>query len=216
MKSPPPSLGPTEPSRLALCIGKIPFNDDVMEFPTWKAIKAGEKPNPSYWGQLPYMTIGEGDSAVQVGQSDAILRYCGKLAGLQPEDPMEALKVDEMVQFLNQDVRDRGLARSMSIKDDEEKMAQRKKLNDELLPAQFEKISARMDSSGFLCNGKLSIADLILYTTCSWIGMGTLDGITADFIKANEKIAAHYKKIGDIPEVAEWNAKKRVGKVPAF
>jgi glutathione S-transferase len=73
-----------------------------------------------------------------------------------------------------------------------------------------------MDSSGFLCNGKLSIADLILYTTCSWIGMGALDGISADFIKANEKVAAHYKMISEIPEVAKWNSEKRAGKVPAF
>jgi hypothetical protein len=45
-----------------------------------------------------------------------------------------------MVQFLNHDVRERGLGRSMSIKDDDEKAARRKELNDEVLPAQFSKM----------------------------------------------------------------------------
>jgi len=162
------------------------------------------------------MTLGEGDSAVKIGQSEAILRYCGRVAGLTPEDPLEAARVDEMVQFINQDIRERNIGKSMRIEDADEKMKFRKELNDTVLPELFAKISDKMDDSGYLCNGKLSIADLCLYCTCSWIGMGVIDGLSADFIKANAKIAAHYKLISEIDTVAKWNSQNRAGKVPAF
>jgi glutathione S-transferase len=68
---------------------QIPFTNTVISFPDFDEMKASL---PT--GQLPILDIETNGKKKVVGQSAAILRYAGKLAGLYPTDDMEAMEVD--------------------------------------------------------------------------------------------------------------------------
>jgi hypothetical protein len=79
-----------EPIRLAFAIGGVDFDDVRISREEFHAQKAqGAYP----FGQLPVMEV----DGKLVSQSQALLRYAGKLAGLYPSDPVQALLVDEMI-----------------------------------------------------------------------------------------------------------------------
>ena len=82
------SGGRAEPARLALHIGGIPFEDKRFAFGDFAEVR---KTTPL--DQVPTLHVND----VQVTQSDAITRYAGKLAGLYPEDHLQALFCDEVM-----------------------------------------------------------------------------------------------------------------------
>ena len=69
--------GRVEPSRLTCVIGGIPFTNEVVPIAEFAERK---KDLPMHQLPLLYVDQEETDRAI-VGQSDAILRYVGKLAG---------------------------------------------------------------------------------------------------------------------------------------
>lgn len=78
--------GRAEPIRLAFAVGGTDFEDVRISRDAFQAAK-----DQYPFGQLPVMEI-EGRT---VAQSQALLRYAGKRAGLYPADAMQALLVDE-------------------------------------------------------------------------------------------------------------------------
>ncbi|MEI6803731.1 MAG: glutathione S-transferase family protein, partial [Burkholderiales bacterium] len=83
--------GRGEAARLALHLGHIAFEDYRFAFPEFAQLR---KSTPL--GQVPTLHV----DGVQVTQSDAITRYAGKLAGLYPTDPFQALLCDEVMDGL--------------------------------------------------------------------------------------------------------------------
>ena len=81
--------GAGEKVRLALKLGGLEFEDVRIDFQSWGAMKP-TTPN----GQLPLLSI---DDQPPVTQSAAMVRYVGRLTGLYPEDPLQALHVDEVI-----------------------------------------------------------------------------------------------------------------------
>jgi len=207
--------GPAEPTRLALTIGGVPFEDVRVDREQMLAMRAAGELNPDgcCGGQLPQLVV---DGKV-LHQSMAMATYCAKLTGLYPDDPWLAAKCDEATQFIIQDVRGRLIEPSMRGSD-EEKAAARAKLTAESLPEKFgmmEKLLAA-NPSGWLVGDKLTIADLHLYVLCNWIGMGVLDGIPKSVITDQPCITALVKKINELPAVDTWNKEKNGGKLPWF
>ena len=80
--------GRGEPARLAMHIGNIEFEDFRFTFDQFPEVK---KTTPL--GQVPTLFV----DGKQVTQGNAINRYVGKMAGLYPEDPMQALLCDEIM-----------------------------------------------------------------------------------------------------------------------
>jgi len=157
--------GPAEPARLALVIGGIPFDDVRLDRATMLKLKeAGELP----WGQLPFMMVDD----KKIAQSGAIGMFCARLAGLVPSDSFEQAKVDEIVQFISQDVRERVISPTMREPDAAKKKEMRKKCHEETLPAKFAMLEARVGPSGFLAGDKLTMADVHFYVLANWIGKG--------------------------------------------
>eukprot|EP00965_Chrysotila_dentata_P256846 6212688-Pleurochrysis_carterae.AAC.1 len=76
--------------RLALLLSGTKFEDKRITFGEWPELKKTIKS-----GQLPLLTI----DGMEVSQSAAMLRWAGSLGdgSLYPADPMQRLKVDEMV-----------------------------------------------------------------------------------------------------------------------
>ena len=81
--------GAAEKIRLAFKLGGIEFDDERIERANWPALKPSAP-----FGQLPLLSI---DGKPPISQSNAILRYAGRLSGLYPEDPLQAMRVDEVI-----------------------------------------------------------------------------------------------------------------------
>jgi glutathione S-transferase len=168
--------GRAQAIRDTLRIGRIDFVDEHLtpdQFSNCRA--AGEFP----FGGIPVLVIETSDGTHCVAQSNAILRFAGRLTGLYPmDDPLQALKVDEAL-GVGEDINCL-LEPSLHEEDTERKMAMRKVLADETLPFWMSCLDRSLvanGSTGFIVSNNLTIADLKLYWIIDWLTMGILDGI---------------------------------------
>jgi glutathione S-transferase len=194
--------GRAEPVRWALHIGGIEFEDHRVSFPQWAEIKSSTP-----FGACPVLEV----DGVVFSQSGAQLRYAGKLAGLYPACNLAALKVDEIVDILE----DFAVALTPSFKeqDPEKKLALRKDLAEKYFPdvfPKFEKVLERNGSSPYATGADLTIADLKLANFFNWFKLGVLDGIPADIADSYPRIVAARDAVNNHPKVVEWvNAHKK-------
>ncbi|CAM9733614.1 unnamed protein product [Chrysoparadoxa australica] len=197
-----PIAGRAEATRLAFTIGGIEFCDHTVTFQEFAPLK------PTLpTGQLPVLEV---DGAT-IAQSAAILRYAGKLAGLYPEDPLEALKVDEIMDTLEDS--GAGLRGTMRLKDEEEKKAKRLQFVKEDMPVWFGRLTTLCEKygcgSGYAVGSSLTIADLAVYATVHHYTSGFIDYIPTDVVDAYPYIKGIYDKVLANPKVAEYYAAKK-------
>ena len=154
-------------------------------------------------GQVPQLHIGD----QVLSQSNAIATYCSKLAGLYPSDPLAAARVDEIIQFITEDVRGRCIYPTMRVDDAEEKAKMRRKLAEEQLPEKFKLLEAMMDAT-YCCGDSLTLADFYVYGLLNWIGMNTLDGVPHTIILDYKKLTNLVVTLNNHPKIKAWNAAK--------
>lgn len=111
-------------------------------------------------------------------ESNAILNYVGKLAGLVPSDALEFLRVQEILQ-LTEDFYV-SLSPTLRMADGPEKLAARKALLDgsigKMLALYEQRAAANVANSKFLVGKSLTIADLKAWGAWDFIASGRLDG----------------------------------------
>ena len=192
--------GPAEPSRLALAIGGVPFEDIRVSFDDFKALKSSL---PS--GQLPIL---EADGEI-LTQSTAMANYCAKLAGLWPDDLWHQAKCDQVIQVVLQDIRERAISPTMaqSLTADE-KLEKRKELSEVKLPEKLSYLESLLSPSGFFVGDAMTIADLHVYVLLNWLGMETLDGVPKSVVTKHEKLTAFVKRMDAMPAIKAWNEEK--------
>lgn len=189
------SGGRAEPARLALHIGGIPFEDHRFAPGDFPEIR---KTTPL--GQVPTLHV----DGVQVTQSDAITRYAGKLAGLYPEDAVQALLCDEVLGAL-EDINVR-LGATFGMSGDALKSA-REALAAEVLPRYLRWLEGQLASHGgaFMADGRLTVADLKAFVMLRWLGSGKLDHIPADLVAtAAPGLAAYVDRIAATPAIVQY------------
>jgi glutathione S-transferase len=204
-----------EAIRLALAIGSVPFEDRRLSYEEVGAMRAaGRLP----YGQVPILQV----DGVTHAQSNALLVWAGKRAGLYPE--RLAVRIDEIEEALT-DVKklfpplwyghatprspiDGGFFPATKLTE-AQLAGLAAALNDVVLPERFAQLERRLRASGgpYLCGDALTTCDLSFYV----MGCGLLDGDYVPRIRASvldgtpllrellERIAAH-------PRVAAWNA----------
>lgn len=193
------SGGRAEPARLALHIGGIPFEDHRFAPADFPEVR---KATPL--GQVPTLQVND----VQVTQSDAITRYAGKLAGLYPEDPFQALLCDEVLGAL-EDI-NISIGATFRMTGDELKNA-RQALAAGTLPKYLRWLEQQLASHGgeFLADHRLTIADLKAFVILRWLGSGKLDHIPVDLIEtAAPKLQDYVSRIAKLPAIAEYYASR--------
>ena len=168
--------GRAQAIRDTLQIGHIDFVDEHLSYDQFRDCRAtGEFP----FGGIPVLVIETSAGKQCVAQSNAILRFAGRLAGLYPvDDLLQALKVDEAL-GVGEDINGL-LGPSLHEPDTERKMAMRKVLAEETLPFWMdclERLLVANGGTGFIVGNHLTIADLKLYWIIDWLTMGILDGI---------------------------------------
>mmetsp|Transcript_32811 Transcript_32811/g.93112 ORF Transcript_32811/g.93112 Transcript_32811/m.93112 type:complete len:214 (+) Transcript_32811:162-803(+) len=188
--------GVAEPIRMAFWYGNVKFEDERLTHDQWKDLK----PSTPY-GSLPVLTV-DGQT---FAQTSAILRYAGKLSGLYPSNPLGCMKVDELMDAVEDVLGE--LRPSLREADEAKKMAARKVLVSEVLPMWLEKFAKGITangSSGYLYGDSLTVADLRFNSLCSALASGRLDGIPVSLVNDNEPIARHMQLVKEHPKISKY------------
>ena len=190
--------GRAEPARLALHIGGIAFDDHRFVFADFAEVR---KSTPL--GQVPVLHV----DGVQVTQSDAITRYVGKLAGLYPADPFQALLCDEVMDGVEDANVKMGTTFGMT--GDALKEARTALVNGPL-PLYLGWLQSQLQAHGgaYFADNRLTIADLKVFVYVRSLNSGRLDHVPSDLVeKTAPQLTAHLQRIAQTPAVAQYYAK---------
>jgi len=186
--------------RDALNIGKVAFEDGFVPPEQFRERRAsGEFP----FGGLPVLYVETTTGKYCSAQSNAILRFAGRLAGLYPvDDLIQALKVDEALDVC-EDI-NQLIGPSLHEKDEQKKMAMRRELAEKTLPewaTYLERLIISNGSTGFIVGKALTVADLKLYWIVDWLTSGILDGIPTDMFDAYANMSAWRNNVTEVREI---------------
>lgn len=163
--------GRGEPVRIALHAAGIAFEDVRWSFPEF-----GEHRGSLRFNAVPTLHIDN----QQFTQSNAMSRYIGRMAGLYPEDPLQALYCDEVLEALEDLTH--YIVQTFGLQGDALKEA-RQQLMDGRLPVFLRGLNELLQRGGgtWFADHKLTIADLKMYVQMKSLRSGNLDHIPADF-----------------------------------
>ena len=190
--------GRAEPARLALHIGGIPFEDHRFTFAEFAEVR---KATP--FGQVPTLEV----DGVMVTQTDSILRYAGKLAGLYPADPFQALLCDE-VMYVVEDANVK-LGPTFRMSGDEQKAARLSLVNGSM-STYLAWLQNQLKAHGgeFFADNRLTVADLKVFVDVRGLNSGRLDHVPTDLVeRVAPALNAHMQRIANSPAVVEYYAK---------
>jgi len=190
--------GKAGPIRNIFAIGKVPFVDKIVKMEDLPKMKP-----PLSFGELPVIQVGD----LTINQSPDIIRYASKLAGLYPEDPLEALQVDSLVSNMMQIFEDTVIKALYAKLDKDTKLKMTREFIDKKegkLGMFLEKLDLQIGvgSSGYLFEFGLTGADLQLFQAICFLSMGILEGISKTYIRDNfENLEALRRKVASIEEI---------------
>jgi glutathione S-transferase len=188
--------GRAEPIRLALSLGNIPFEDHRFPGSEWPKLKSQ---TPLH--QVPVMAV----NGVLITESDSLTRYAGRLAGLYPEDPLEALHCDEAMATTD-DIENK-IGPTFSMPDGEEKRTAREALAAGPIPLFLQRLETMLKDRGgrYFAGNRLSVADFKVFLWIRYLQSGKLDHVQADIVQAvAPALAEHCARITALPEVAAY------------
>ena len=191
--------GRGEPVRIAFHAAGIKFEDHRIAFKEFAEIRKSAR-----FHALPVLDI----DGVHVTQSNAMLRYLGKQAGLYPDDNLQALYCDEAMGAA-EDL-SHHIGRTMGLPGDELRVA-REKLVEGQLPVFLRGMDALLQSGGgkYFVDGRLTGADLKIFVETRWLQSGALDHIPEDLVKkVAPGLAKHQARISDDPVVVAYYASR--------
>ena len=191
------SGGRGEVARLALVLGKVPFEDHRIPVADWSSVKAGTP-----FHAVPVLEV-DGE---EISQSNAINRYVGKLADLYPEDPIQAARCDEVMDAV-EDILTRVVA-TYGLADDERRNV-REALVEGPIPHYLAKLQEILVAQGgeFFADDRLTVADLKVYIWIRSLRSGNLDHIPADLVERVAPVLVdHCDGIHENPAVVAYYA----------
>jgi len=193
------SGGRGEPIRIAFHAAGVALEDNRLSFQQFGEMREGTPFN-----SLPVLDI---DGAA-VTQSNAILRYVGKLGGLYPTDTLQALYCDEVmdaVEHLSYHI-----GQTMRLPADELRAA-REKLVAGWLTTFVRGIDGLLTRGGgeYFADRRLTVADLKMFIETRWLCSGALDHVPTDFVqKLAPGLVAHQQRIEKDPVVVAYYASR--------
>ena len=194
------SPGFAEVSRFCLGISGLEWKNTVVDWDGYLELKKkGELP----WGYLPIIRTPQGT----IAESNALLRYTGALAGMEPKDLYVRAKVDEIVEVING--WRSAFIPTFSIDDLDEKIAARQALfaeggkMDQAMRAMSEIFE--QSTTGWLANTEsMSIADVKGFMDTFMMFSGQFDGITADMLAHYPSLLAFHEKMSNEPLIKNY------------
>jgi glutathione S-transferase len=192
--------GRAEPIRIALHAAGVSFEDRRLSFQEFGETRKGLR-----FTCVPVLEI----DGKPVTQSNALTRYAGKLAGLYPDDPIQALYCDEAMGAVEDATFHVGGTMRMQ---GEELRAARTKLVEGWLPIYLRGLGELLERGGgkYFANNRLTVADLKVSGLTGWLSHGGLDHIPSDLVqRLAPALVEHAARIAKEPQVAAYYAARK-------
>lgn len=187
--------GRGEPTRIAMHIGGIEFEDHRISFQEFGKMRSTF---PGY--AVPLLEI---DGKVYT-QSNAMNRYFGKQAGLYPDDPWQAYLCDEAMGVAEDFMHN--LVATFGLEGDELQKA-RQELVDGKLTSYLTTMNSRLEDAGgeYFADGRLTVADLKIFVWVRSLKSGILDHIPTDLVdNVAPLLLDHMNRVAADPGVASY------------
>lgn len=185
-----------------MAIANIPFEDCRFKCEEWLKIK----PNMPF-GAVPVMHV----NGEALGQSDAMLRYVGKLGGLYPSDPLEALRVDEVVDTMS----DVMLAAFSYYGPDQGKLQNaRHAFVEKDIPRYLGTLDGRIKANKkgpFFLGHQVSIADLKITQLFTLLTIGSLEYINPSVLDRYSQLSSISEAVMNMRAVRKWKCMRNEG-----
>ena len=193
--------GRGEPVRLALALSGQSWSEDVIEFSKW-----GELKPTIAFGGLPAIRLADGS---EMGQTRAIMRFVGRCAGLYPLDAVEACKVDQVMDAV--DDLTSGTNKVGQGLEQPEKEAKRAEAAAEggSIARSWDQIEAFIGangSDGYCVGSSLTVADIFVATMPPFTVTGFFDGVPKSLCERYPKMQAVRKTVYSLPAVQGYYA----------
>ncbi len=189
--------GRGEPVRIVFHAAGIDFEDHRISFDEFTQTRSDMRFTCS-----PVLAIDE----IEVTQSNAMLRYVGKMAGLYPADSLQALYCDEAMDAIEDLLHH--VVQSFGLKGDELKEA-REKLTKGWITIYVKGLAELLARGGgkYFADNRLTVADLKVYLQIRSLRSGTLDHVPTDLIdKLAPSLVEYEERIGNDPIVTGYYA----------
>lgn len=187
--------GRGEAIRIAFHAAGIPLDDKRISFEEFGKIRQSMR-----FTAVPVLEI---DGAA-VTQSNSIGRYIGKMAGLYPEDDLQALYCDEVMDSL-EDL-SHYIVQTFGLQGDELKAA-RRKLVDGWLSVFIRGLGELLSRGGgkYFADNRLTVADLKVFVQMRSLRAGKLDHVPPDLVdRLAPTLAEHQQRIAKDPVVVAY------------
>jgi glutathione S-transferase len=191
--------GRGEPIRIAFHAAGVEFEDHRISFDEFMKTRGDMR-----FTCAPVLEIDD----VIVTQSNSILRYIGKLAGLYPEDHLQALYCDEAMDAVEDLLHQIG--KSFGLEGDELKAA-REQLTDGWLTVFIKGLAEILQRGGgeYFAGNRLTVADLKVFVQIRSLRAGTLDHVPIDLVdKLAPGLVKHEERIANDPIVTAYYASR--------
>lgn len=191
--------GRGEPVRIAFHAAGIEFDDHRLSFPEF-----GEMRDSTRFHSVPVLEI----DGQEVTQTNAMLRYLGRLGDLYPADTLQALYCDEVMGAAENLTYH--IVKTMRLEGDELKAA-REQLVADSLAVYLRGIDALLTRGGgeYFADHRLTVADLKTFLQTRWLQSGALDHIPKDIVRnLAPGLAEHQQRIEQDPIVLAYYASR--------
>lgn len=192
--------GRGEPARLALHIGGVAFEDRRIALSAWAAMR-----DSTPFQALPTLEV----DGMLVTQSNAILRYAGKLAGLYPTADLSALLCDEILDAV-EDIGSR-IGRTIDLPA-EMKQKAREELASGPIARHLQQLQAKLQHAGgaYFVDNRLTVADLKAFMLIRWLRSGALDHIPKDIVEQiAPALVGHFERVAAHPKITAYYASRQ-------
>ena len=191
--------GRGEPIRIAFHAAGIEFEDHRISFEEFVAQR-----DSMPFRCAPVLEV----DGTPVTQSNGMARYVGRMAGLYPEDPLQALYCDEVL-GAPEDLLHH-IVHTFGLEGDALKQA-REQLVDGWLSTFIRGFEGLLKRGGgeYFADGRLTVADLKAFVQVRSLKSGTLDHVPTDLVeRLAPMLAQHHDRIESDPVVVAYYASR--------
>lgn len=191
--------GRGEPIRIAFHVAGIEFDDHRISFAEFQEMRQSTR-----FHCVPVLEI----DGVEFTQSNALSRYVGKLAGLYPDDDLQALYCDEALGSI-EDVSHR-IVRTFGLEGEELRRA-REDLVDGWLSVYLRGLKELLVRGGgeYFADKRLTVADLKVSGLTGWLGSGMLDHVPTNLVQeVAPELVTHHERVRNDPRVSAYYASR--------
>jgi glutathione S-transferase len=189
--------GRGEPIRIAFNAAGIDLEDHRISFGEFMKTRSNMR-----FTCAPVLEV----DGVAVTQSNSMLRYVGKLAGLYPKDDLQALYCDEAMDAVEDLLHQ--VVQTFGLEGDELKAA-REKLAAGWISVFVKGLSEILQRGGgeYFADNRLTVADLKVYVQVRSLRAGTLDHVPTDLVdKLAPDLVRHDERVANDPIVTAYYA----------